>query len=164
MRVIAVAVVFTTCTSACNYSHTGPAAATFSRPAPPSIGAGSLETQTSPLVLKISRHLDTIVRGPDSDEDQLLVLTVRNFQPGQRLKIPSESVIPEFTATRFGPSSRGKSFVGYLIVRKVTAEKVDASLHLDVTARTDSASYTQTAKFHGDYSFVYRSPDNDPSP
>jgi len=163
MKTTALAVCLVTLASACNYSHVGTPITTFNRGALP-LGAVTNETQSGPLVLKISRHLDTIVRGPDSDEDQLLVLTVRNFQPGQRLKIPSESVIPEFTATRFGPSSRGKSFVGYLIVRKVTAEKVDASLHLDVTARTDSASYTQTAKFHGDYSFVYRSPDNDPSP
>jgi len=73
-------------------------------------------------------------------------------------------VTPEFTATRFEAGSRGESYVGYLIVRKVTTNKVDATLRLDVTARTASASYTQTAKFHGNYNFVYLAPDNDSAP
>jgi len=128
------------------------------------VGATESEAQGGPLVLKISRHVDTVVRGPDPEEDQLLVLTVKDFRIGQKLKIPSGSVTPEFTATRFEPSSRGENFVGYIIVKKVTANKVDASLRLDVTARTASASYTQTAKFHGDYSFVYRAPDSDSAP
>ena len=148
---------------ACNYSHVGSPSTTFNRGTPP-LGAAEGETQSGPLVLKISRHLDTVVRGPDPEEDQLLVLTVKDFHIAQKLKIPSESVTPEFTATRFEPSSRGESFAGYLIVRKVTADRVEASLHLDVTARTASASYTQSAKFHGNYSFVYRAPDPDLAP
>jgi len=147
--------------SACNYSHIGPPNTTFNRPTPP-LGTDRNEIQNGPLVLRISRHLDTVIRGPDSDEDQFLVVTVRDFRLGQKLRIPSENVTSEFTATRFGPSSHGDTFVGYLIVRKVSATKVDASLHLDVSARTTSGSYTQTAKFHGTYSFVYRAADNDP--
>src|SRR6267154_2487540 len=150
MKTIILAVCLATFASACNYSHVGSPSATFNRGTPP-LGAATNEAQSRPLVLKISRHLDTVVRGPDPEEDQLLVLTVKDFRIGQKLKIPSESVAPEFTATRFEPSSRGENFVGYLIVNKVTADKVDASLRLDVTARTASASYTQTAKFHGDY-------------
>ena len=145
----------------CNYSHVGGPNTTFNRGTPP-LGTATNDTPGGPLVLRISRHLDTVMRGPDSEEDQFLVLTVRDFRPGQKLKIPSEKVTCEFTATRFGPSSHGDTFVGYLIVRKVTATKVDASLHLDVKARTNSGSYTQTAKFHGTYSFVYRAADNDP--
>jgi hypothetical protein len=160
MKTITLAFCLAIFASACNYSHVGSPSTTFNRGTPP-LGAAMNETQSGPLVLKISRHLDTVVRGPDPEEDQLLVLTVRNFRPGQKLKIPSESVTPEFTATRFEPSSRGESFVGYLIVRKVTADKVDASVHLSVTARNASGSYTQTAKFHGNYSFVYRAPYND---
>jgi hypothetical protein len=156
MRVIAVAVVFTTCTSACNYSHSGPAAATFSRPAPPSLGAGSLETQTSPLVLKISRHLDTVLRGPDNEEDQVLVLKVRDFRLNRRLAIPSDNVTADFTATRFGPSSKGQGYTGYLIVKKVTPNKVEISLHLDVSASTESGSYTQTAQYRGSFTFILR--------
>jgi hypothetical protein len=160
MRTTILAVCLATFASACSYSHIGPSITTFNRGTPP-VGDGVNETQSGPLVLKISRHLDTVVRGPDPEEDQLLVLTIRNFRPGQKLKIPSENVTPEFTVTRFEPGSRGESFVGYLIVRKVTADKVDASLQLDVTARTASGSYAQTAKFHGNYSFVYRAPDKD---
>ena len=163
MRTITLTVCLAIFASACNYSHVGSPSTTFNRGTPP-MGAAVNEAQSGPLVLKISRHLDTVVRGPDPEEDQLLVLTVRNFRPGQKLKIPSESVTPEFTVTRFEPGSRGDRFVGYLVVRKVTADKVDASLQLDVTARTASGSYTQTAKFHGTYSFIYRAPDNDSAP
>jgi len=163
MKTIALAVCLTTFASACNYSHVGSPSTTFDRGTPP-LGAAAGETQSGPLVLKISRHLDTVVRGPDPEEDQLLVLTVKDFRIGQKLKIPSESVTPEFTATRFEAGSRGESYVGYLIVRTVTTNKVDATLRLDVTARTASASYTQTAKFHGNYSFVYRAPDSDSAP
>jgi hypothetical protein len=163
MKTITLAVCLATFASACNYSHVGIPNTTFNRLSPP-LGAAANETTDGPLVLRISRHLDEVIRGPDPEEDQLLVLTVRDFRPGQRLKIPSENVSPEFTATRFEPSSHGERFVGYLIVRKVTANKVEASLHLDVTARTASGSYTQTAKFHGDYSFLYQALDSNSLP
>lgn len=154
-RIIAFVAALTTFVSACNYSHVGPAAATFSRPAPP-LGAGSLQAQAGPLVLRVRRHLDTVVRGPDNEEDQLLVLAVRDFQLNRKLQIPSDNVTPEFTATRFGPSSKGQDFTGYLVVKKITPRKVDAYLHIDVTASTAAGSYTQTAKFHGNFSFVQR--------
>jgi hypothetical protein len=160
MKRITLAICLTIFASACNYSHVGPPATTFNRPPPP-VGAVADETPGGPLILRIRRHLDTVVHGPDSDEDQLLVLTVQDFRIGQKLKIPSESVTPEFTVTRFGPGSLGDTFAGYLVVRKVSATKVDASLHLDVTARTRAGSYEQTAKFHGNYHFVYETPDND---
>ena len=156
MRLITLAIVFTTFASACNYSHTGPAAATFSRPVPPSLGAGSLEMQTSPLVLRISRHLDTVLRGPDNEEDQVLVLQVRDFRLNQRLAIPSDNVTADFTATRFGPTSKGQGYTGYLIVKKVTPNKVEVNLHLDVSASTESGSYTQTAQYRGNVTFILR--------
>jgi hypothetical protein len=118
----------------------------FSGPAPP-LGATRLE-------LRISRHLDTIMRGPDSEEDQVLVLKVRDFRLNQRLQIPSDNVTAEFTATRFGPRSKGEAFNGYLIVKKIMPGKVEAAVHLDVTARTALGSYSQTAKFHGNYTFT----------
>lgn len=156
MRIITLAIVFTLFASACNYSHIGPAAATFSRPAPPALGAGSLEAETGPLVLRLSRHLDTILHGPDNEEDQMLVLQVRDFRLNQRLAIPSDNVAADFTATRFGPSSKGQGCTGYLIMKKVTPNKVQAYLHLDVTASTASGSYTQIAKFRGNFSFILR--------
>jgi hypothetical protein len=97
--------------------------------------------------------VDTILHGPDIEEDQLLVLEVHDFRINQRLQIPSDSVAPQFTVTRFGPSSKGDTFTGYLIVKKVTARRVEAYVHVDVTASTTSGSYTQTAKFHGNYTF-----------
>jgi hypothetical protein len=163
MKKITLAICLATFASACNYSHVGPPTTTFNR-SPPPVGVATNETPGGPLVLRIRRHLDTVVRGPDSDEDQVLVLTVQDFRIGQKLKIPSENVTPEFTVTRFGPGSRGDTFNGYLVVRKVSEDKVDASLQLDVTARTRSGSYTQTAKFHGNYHFFYVTPDNDSPP
>jgi hypothetical protein len=149
MRRISSVICLAALASACSYSHVGTAIATFNQPAPPLSG---------PLVLKISRHVDTVIRGPDDEEDQLLVLEVRDVHLNQRLSIPSASVKPEFTATRFGPRSTGESFSGYLIIRKVTAEEVDAVIHLVVTARTESGSYKQTAKFRGNYSFWQQPP------
>ncbi len=132
--------------------------------ATPPLGTVCEEALGGPLILRISRHLDEVIRGPDPEEDQVLVLTVRNFRTGQKLKIPSENVTPEFTAIRFEPSSHGDTYAGYLIVRKVGATKVDASLHVNVTARTSSGSYTETAKFHGNYSFAYEAADNNSLP
>jgi len=153
MKSTLLAIALTAFTSACSYSHIGPASATFSSPAAPA-GAGSLVAQAGPLVLRISRHVDTILNGPDNDEDQLLVLHVHDFRLNQRLPIPSDYVAPQFTVRRFGPSSKGDGFNGFLIMKKVTPGKVDAYLHVDVTASTVSGSYTQTAKFHGDYTFT----------
>jgi hypothetical protein len=147
--------------TACSYSHVGPSAGTFSRPTPP-VGGGSLEGQVGPLVLQISRHLDTVIGGPDNEEDQTLILHVQGYRLNQRLPIPSESVTPDFTATRFGPTSKGGEFRGYLIIRKITADKIEAYLHLDVTAITASGKYTETAKFHGNYTFRHSDEDTAP--
>jgi len=158
-----IAVVLMMLASACSYSHIGPAIGTFSRPTP-TLGAGSLEGQAGPLVLQISRHLDTIVSGPDSEEDQTLILQVHGFHLNQRLAIPSDSVTPDFTATRFGPTSKGGTFSGYMIIKKITADRVVAYLHLDVTASTASGKYTQTAKYDGNYTFRHSDEDIAPPP
>jgi hypothetical protein len=142
----------------CSYSHVGPAMAAFNRLPPPQ-GVGQLETQVAPLVLAVRRHVDTVIKGPDTDEDQLLVLKVQNFRLHERLAIPSDTVSPDFSVTRFGPPSKGQTYNGYLIINKVAADKVEAYLHLDVTASTPSGSYTQTAKFHGNYTFAHSDED-----
>src|SRR5271156_1515296 len=99
LRNIATALVLAAFASACsNYSHVGPSTGTFSRPTPPPLGT-EMEPQTGPLVLKIRRHLDTILKGPDSDEDQVLTLKVRDFRPNQKLFVPSDNVTPDFVAT-----------------------------------------------------------------
>ncbi len=147
--------------SACSYSHVGPAFGTFSRPTP-SVGAGSLEGQVGPLVLHLGRHLDTVIGGPDNEEDQTLILQVHGYHLNQRLAIPSDNVTPDFTATRFGPTSKGGTYSGYLIIKKITANTVEAYLHLDVTASTASGRYTQSAKFDGN--FTFRHSDEDTAP
>ena len=138
--------------SACSYSHIGSTSATFYR-ATPAPDADAAQAQSGPFILKIRRHLDTVIRGPDTEEDQLLVLDVRDIRLNQRLKIPSENVTAEFTATRFGPRSTGNSFSGFLILRKVGANQVVAYLHLEVTASTADGRYVQTAKFRGEHKF-----------
>jgi hypothetical protein len=137
----------------CAYSHVASTAATFRQ-----------SESGAPLMLQISRHLDTVVPGPDDEEDQLLALEVRDFQLNERLKIPSEKVTPEFTVTRFGPRSKGESFSGFIILRKITADQVDAYLRLAVTARTESGKYTQRARFRGNYSFTQRTEAGDSAP
>lgn len=154
MKILNLVVVLTTLASGCNYSHVGPSMATFSR-VTPSPDSGSLESQTGPLVLRIRRHLDTVLHGPDTDEDQLLVLEVHDFLINQKLPVPSDRVTAEFTVTRFGPSSKGQEYSGYLIVKKITPTKVDAYLHLDVIAVTTSGSYTERADFHGNFTFIH---------
>jgi hypothetical protein len=160
LRNIAVAFVLAAFAAACtNYSHVGPSTGTFSRPAPPPLGVG-MEPQTGPLVLKIRRHLDTILKGPDSEEDQVLTLNIRDVRPNQKLLVPSDNVTPDFVATRFGPSSKGQAYDGYLIVKKVTGAKIDAYVHIDVTANTDSGSYTETARFRGKVTFIHSTEDD----
>jgi hypothetical protein len=154
-----IAVVLLMLASACSYSHIGPSIGTFSRPTPP-VGAGSLEGQVGPLVLQIGRHLDTVMNGPDNEEDQTLILQVQGFHLNQRLAISSDYVTPDFTATRFGPTSNGGTYSGYLIIRKITADKVEAYLYLDVTASTASGKYTQTAKYRGNYTFRHGDEDS----
>ncbi len=159
-----IALVLMLLASACSYSHIGPAIGTFSRPTPP-VGAGSLESQVGPLVLQIARHVDTVMNGPDNEEDQTLILQVHGYHLNQRLRIPSDNVTPDFIATRFGPTSKGGTYSGYLIIRKITADKVEAYLHLDVTASTASGKYTQTAKYDGNYTFRHSDEDvGQPSP
>ena len=159
MRALILTIGLTILASACSYSHIGTTSATFIRPAP-AIGTDTAPPPAGPLVLQIRRHLDTVIRGPDTEEDQLLVLTVRDFGLNQRLAVPSANVTPEFTATRFGPTSTGDSFLGYLIVKTVATNQVTAYVHVDVTAHTESGSYTQRAKFRGEYKF-FRETDND---
>jgi len=145
--------------SGCGYSHIASTTTTFNQLAP-LLASSPNDVHSGPLVLKIVRHLDTVMNGPDIEEDQLLVLEARNFRLNQKLLIPSDNVKPQFTVLRSGPRSEGKTFSGYLIIRKITADQVSAKLHVVVTARTADGSYTQTAKFGGEQKF-FRGTDND---
>jgi hypothetical protein len=117
------------------------------------IFAGNANNGSGPLVLRIARHMDTIVRGPDIEEDQLLVLELRRVEIGKRMTIPSEDVTVRFTVKRFGPSSQGNSYKGYIIVKSVSKDEVVATLKLDVIATTSDGSYTENPTFHTDYTF-----------
>jgi len=139
----------------CSYSHIDTTRATFDQVGP--VAAGDA-VQPGPLVLRMSRHLDTVMRGPDTDEDQVLVLTVRNFKLNQQIAVPSDNVSAEFAATRFGPRSTGTSFRGYFVVKKIGRIQATGYVHVDVTASTESGSYTQQAKFRGNFVF-YREDD-----
>ena len=158
MRTICLAISLTALASACSYSHIASTSATFNRVAP-ALGSEATPAQAGPLVLRVRRHLDEVLRGPDPEEDQLLVLELHDVHLNQRVAIPSESVTPRFTATRFGPRSTGNSFRGFLILQKVGTNEINAYLHVDVTASTASGSYVQTAKFHGEYKFLRETDD-----
>jgi len=107
----------------------------------------------APLVLQLSRHVDTIVRGPDIEEDQLLMLELHRVEIGKRMTIPSEDVTVRFSVKRFGPSSQGSSYKGYIIVKSVSKDEVVATLKLDVIATTSDGTYTENPTFHADYTF-----------
>jgi hypothetical protein len=107
-----------------------------------------------PLVLTIARHMDTIVRGPDDEEDQRLVLELRSVEVGKRYAIPSDDVAAHFSVQRFGPASQGETFHGAMVVKKVSEKQVIANVNLVVTARTADRSYAETARFRGDYTFT----------
>lgn len=128
----------------CGCAHVASTSATFNR-----LGGNS----GNGLVLTVSRHVNTIIHGPDIEEDQLLVLEVSHARLGQRLSVPSDAVRARFSVERFGPSSRGEVFSGFIILKSVTDKQVVAHLHLDVTARTADGSYVQKAKFRGEHTF-----------
>src|SRR5437867_1529445 len=77
-----------------------------------------------PLALTIRRHMDTIVNGPDTEEDQVLVLELQNVAVGKRLLIPSDDVTAQFSAYRFGPESRGMSYRGYIVVKNIASQQI----------------------------------------
>ena len=112
-------------------------------------------TQTdTALRLQIDRHVEGILHGPDIEEDQVLVLELRDYRIGERLAVPSAKAMARLEVQRFGPSSRGEVFTGWVRVRKVTAAKIVAQVQLVVAARTTTGHYTQTAKFNDQYEFV----------
>lgn len=115
-------------------------------------GTFSIGPREKVLVLRLTRHVDTVVRGPDSEEDQLLVLEVPRWNIGQRQTIPGD-VHAKFSVQRFGPPSVGDSYRGFLIVQSLTDKQVVATLNLVVTASTADNTYKQTARFRGEYTF-----------
>jgi hypothetical protein len=139
---------------ACGCAHTTLTSATFSHEAALSAANTAAAPDHHHLVLQITRHVDTIINGPDIDEDQLLVLDLRNFRLQQRLPIPSAEVSPRLTITRFGPSSEGKEFRGFLIIKKISSDQVQAYVNLDVIAQTRDGSYSQKVRFRGDFVFL----------
>ena len=146
----------------CGCAHTALTGATFFQE-----GAFPSANQTNAtpnhLVLQITRHVDTIINGPDIDEDQRLILDLRNVRLQQRLPIPSAEAVPQLLVTRFGPSSKGKEFLGFVIVSKVTSNRAQAYLHLDVIAQTADGSYSQKVRFRGNVEFLRQTQDQDRS-
>ena len=83
------------------------------------------------LVLQVDRHVEEIVRGPDIEEDQTLVLELRDYQIGKWLAVPSTNATARLEVRRFGAPSHGEVFAGWVKVRKVTATKVVAGTFVD---------------------------------
>ena len=63
------------------------------------------------LQLKVERHMDEIMDGPDTEEDQTLILQLRDFKIGERLTVPSAKAAVNFVVDRFGPISEGNEFL-----------------------------------------------------
>jgi hypothetical protein len=146
---------------ACGCAHTTLTSATFSHEAALSAANKAAATDHNHLVLQITRHVDTIINGPDIDEDQLLVLDLKNFRLQQRLAIPSAEVVPRLSVTRFGPSSEGREFRGFLIVKKISPSQIQAYVHLDVVAQTRDRSYSQKVRFRGNFKFFRGTQENE---
>jgi hypothetical protein len=129
--------------AACGYSHVGETKATFRQ-------------ADKTLSLRVDRHLDTVMRGPDVEEDQRLILELSGYEIGKRLPVPSANAVARFSVTRFGPSSEGNECTGYIILKRVAEKKIEAYLHLDITAHTANGSYVQHVKYRGDHTFYDR--------
>ena len=114
------------------------------------------QTETA-LVLQIDRHMEDLMHAPDLEEDQTLVLELHNYQVDERMLVPSAKAVARLEVKRFGPTSQGDLFSGWVMVRKVTGSNVVAKVNLVVTARTPSGNYVQTEKFDKQYNF-FRAP------
>jgi hypothetical protein len=129
--------------AACGYSHLGKPHSIF-------------ELQDQRLVLRVDRHVDTVISGPDFEEDQRLILELTDYQIGQRIPVPSRHVQARFTVERFGPASVGHDMTGFVVVKSLTNSQAVVQLHLDVQATTRSGGYRQLVKYRGDHVFTYR--------
>ena len=114
----------------------------------------------SELVLQIDRHMEEIVRGPDIEEDQTLVLELRDYQVGERLEVPSAKAVARLEVRRFGPTLEGSVYTCWVRIRKVTDAKIVADVKLVVTATTSAGHDVRTATFNNQYQF-YRRPSSD---
>ena len=136
----------------CGYSHIASTTCTFNQPTP-LVASAQDGVRHGPLNLEIIRHMDTVMSGPDVEEDQLLTLEVRNFRLNQKILVPSPNIKTHFTTRRSGPEAEGRTFSGFLIVRSVGSNQVTINLHLVVNASTSDNRYAQTLKYRGDYRF-----------
>ncbi len=106
------------------------------------------------LVLEISRKVTNYGHALDEYENQLLVLQIRDIKLNERLAIPSTNVTPHFVVTRFGPTSLGQSYHGFLIIKNIADDEINAYLRLDVTANTRWDTPPEKIRFRGNYVFV----------
>jgi hypothetical protein len=113
------------------------------------------------LVLQLGRHADELLSGPDIDEDQLLVLDIRDFRLNQKLAIPSANVSPRLSINRFGPPSQGKEFHGFLVVKSLSTNLVTVVLDLNAVAETDDNSYSEKTRFKGQFKFFPEQAEDD---
>jgi hypothetical protein len=106
------------------------------------------------LVLEIVRKVTNYGQALDEFEDQLLVLQVKRIKLNERIEIPSADVTTHFVVTRFGPTSMGRSYRGYLIIREISDDIIKAYLLLDVTAGTRWETPPEKIRFKGNFVFV----------
>lgn len=110
------------------------------------------------LALEIDRHMDELMNAPDLEENQILVLELHDYRLNERLPVPSAQVQARLEVQRFGPTSYGQKFTGWISVRTVTEAKIVADVNLVATAQTITGNYSQTEKFHGRYQFRHTVP------
>jgi hypothetical protein len=108
------------------------------------------------IVLEIGRGMDYSRRVIDDEEYEGLLLELGEYSIGEKMAIPSQSVAPYFTIRRFGSPSFGRRFQGYLVVKRVGDESIDARLSLWVWWNTRPGERLKTSRFRGTFSFRER--------
>lgn len=93
-------------------------------------------------------------RAIDDEESQFLQLELKDYAIGERIPIPSEKVTPYFRILRFGPASYGWEFEGYLIVQRVSTDRIDAYLSLGILWKYWPAGGFGRTVFRGEYAFL----------
>lgn len=99
------------------------------------------------------RHLDTILSGPDIEEDQTLLINLYDYRLNEPIRLPAHNVRVTFRGERFGPSSHALDVAGCILIRTATVERVVARLDLRIHASTRAGTYRSTERFRGEYIF-----------
>lgn len=125
----------------CSYSHIAQQSASYR------------QVSATEWVLRVERQMDTVLRGPETEELQVLTVRLRDPQVNRRYVVPSPDAEVALEIRRFGLSSRGQDYRGQIVLRNVTHRQMTADLRLVIQANTATGLHPQTVKFRGRHVF-----------